>query len=663
MKPPIFFLLLLCISFSQSTSAQKRGGIRSSNSTKIELPKIISDYNPGSYTSPAYTSPKLDILYPEISLEAPKIFDVEAFFEEEGYKEKAKILDLKKANNLSAADKEEIDAKIKALSQLYTEYQDLSMRLGEYGDVVLKEPRKTSDGVFFNGGKMQTLVLKNGLALYKTERGLNGGSLKAGLVQDIQWRREELNNLEEALSVLSGDGTLVTFKKQENSLSWTDVYDSKTKQLIRDKMDLLRKEAWNYLSLNEKLGGDPVVAKPNLLTVLDLKKFIQEFSELQGRSDQYFSRDFRRELEKISSLMKSLHAAYVGRVRLLGYANTSTLQEQKNLNVSGKLDPETRTLIDQEVTELTEMLADIGIKEKYFEAQVENYKKITKSEEYKIQLLQDYQKRVLYTAGGKKLNRLHLEIDATLQMDFIQLENERILLHPESSSKTTLDQRLKEVNENLDRKLPKGEIEILSLVRDKSTSQLLEKEFPEHTIKYAVKKSANLERLEKVLSKSKGKTIFVVGHMEGNEFVSYHKGKAVFKLSLGELEKMGKAYDLNLFPFACNSALATDGKYGTTTKLNSISDTKQLIVAIKNNHSIRGVLNEFCGADKTIIVDQFSFKDKGFAKYKFYKQTKKGGTAALITTGIVTMAFEWIGGGGEEEEEEEKEKTKENQEE
>ncbi len=662
MKPQVLLLLVCCISLSQTTSAQKRGGIRSSNSSKVELPKIITDYNPGNYTPPTYTYPKLDILYPEISLEDPKIFDVEAFFEEEIYKEKAKILDLKKGNSLSAADKEKIDTEIKELSKLYREYQDLSMRLGEYGDVVLNERRKTRNRVSLDEGKMQVLVLKNGLALYKSEKGLSGGNLKAGLEQDIQWRREELQSFEEALSVLSEDGTLVTFKKQEHSLNWTDIYDLKTQKNIQDKMDLLRKEAWNYLSLTEALGGDPVVAEPNLLTVSDLKKFILEFSELQSISDQYYSQGFRMQLERISSLMNSVHSAYVGRIKLLGYDNVKSLQEQKKLNLSGKLDEETRNLIDLEVAEITKMLEDIGIKNKYFENQVENYKKITKSEEYQTQLLQDFQERVFYTESGEKLSRIKITIDGTLESDFIRLKEKRILLHPEIASTTTLDQTLEEVYENLDRKLPKGEIEILSLVKDKSTSQLLENEFPEHTLKYSIKNKGNKERLEKLLSKHKGKTIFVVGHMEGDEFVTYHKGKVVHRMSLKELQDLGKAFDLNLFPFGCNSAIGTGGKYGTTSKLNSISDTKLLISAIKNNQSIRGVLNEFCGADKTIIVDQFSFKDKGFAKYKFYKQAKKRGAAALITTGVLSMAFDLIGGGGEEEEEE-KEKTNKNKEE
>ncbi len=182
------------------------------------------------------------------------------------------------------------------------------------------------------------------------------------------------------------------------------------------------------------------------------------------------------------------------------------------------------------------------------------------------------------------------------------------------------------LNKKLDWKYDLEEIAVFPITKNSDTRDLLKQEFGKKWIKTNLKSE---KEIAKKLKKSKRKTVLVVGHIEDGFYVEGN-----FKISIEQLNKYAKEYNLNIFHLGCSSAM--DG-IGTTASINTLKTVDALISSVKENSNFKDFFLSFStkgiGPDNLpvdLLVDANTFSNRGYAQFKVYQ---KGSIAGLATVG------------------------------
>ncbi|WP_298541891.1 hypothetical protein [uncultured Aquimarina sp.] len=283
-------------------------------------------------------------------------------------------------------------------------------------------------------------------------------------------------------------------------------------------------------------------------------------------------------------------------------------------------------------SELEKHLKHLGFDKKSFEKKLINYASVNGIDSNGFNKLifrikSDYEKGVFYSSKGKVFNTKKIkDANGRLIRVFILEPN----LYVKFSNKNSIDFIKKRLNS---RKYLQEEVEIISLVKDNATNKVLKQNFPQNHTTFDL---LSLRNLVKKLKTNKKKSVIVLGHIEGEKFVTSLGNGRSFTIGLEDLKKLGDDLDVNIFPMGCNSGLSQNIT-GIGNKFNSIDALNRLKPAVEKNSSIMDMLKDLAGNDFKIIIDDIPFQNRGYLEAKLHRENREAGVAVIAGIGITGL--------------------------
>lgn len=326
-----------------------------------------------------------------------------------------------------------------------------------------------------------------------------------------------------------------------------------------------------------------------------------------------------------------------------GYTTGSSVyrryQLSRGIDVSaenlGVLDELTDKHLQEEIKIIKSNLSSMGLDETDLKESIKKYQQYKSQrpsgyftdDQLKV-FNKDVKKGIFYSRNGNYYESTFIKGPDHKEERFIiaHPSKQNILIKAEPLNLYHLDETIERLN---NRKYLQEEVEIVSLVRNTETNEKLRELFPNNHLEF---NPASMGDFVKKLRSKKGKSIIVLGHVEGSYFVT-QTANGKFKIGIHELKRLGQELDVNIFPLGCNSAFEVSD--GIPHKFNSIEALNRLKPALDNNKTILGFLQDLSGNDFKVVIDDQSFSNKGYidVKLKLVNQSvivAEAGTAGFI---------------------------------
>ena len=496
------------------------------------------------------------------------------------------------------------------------------------------------------------------VSLYRLskETGLKGIELKTRLKEEIVQRQQLKEKYEGILSLfVEGPEQLGAFQK-DLGLEVSRKLDETSRSVLDMAANMVKTNAEKYADLSFRLGHSS-----ENLTLTDFSKpenLKKLFADYLKAGDGFFDKAVFGQINKRVENLQQEFTLLKTDLELLEFASCQDFQAKHQLQTNGIFDNATRTELNRQKELAEHSLTSIGVLPGDMKSRLTFYNQFGRNQGLDLveSLRADETAKVWISPAGEKLLRTEFSTETangqSTLINTVRYKDLDVYIKLDEKNPHNLDLQLQRVRSQLNHSFEVEEIQILSLVKDQATNRMIKDLFGDNQIKFPIKQSGNLNRLEKKLSKSKRKTVFVVGHIEEGYFVSRKKGEEIFRISLKELEEMGRRLNINLFPFGCNSSSHYANQTGTTRLINSYADTKKLIEAIKSSNKLEQVLQKFTGPDTRIIIDENTFKNMGYAEVKYLKQAAKETAVEFVVGGALILAQ--LAAGGEDDDETER---------
>lgn len=325
-------------------------------------------------------------------------------------------------------------------------------------------------------------------------------------------------------------------------------------------------------------------------------------------------------------------------------------QKKHGIRTSGEdfgvFDEATELRVDRELKKLGDELQEIGFKGD-LETSIKSYQKFKGIREtgnftpsLRRSLKADIDEGIYISNKGKVYNTTRMKTSNSNERFFI-VKNNVFVKFKNKNSIDNIEQKLNS------RKYLTEEVEVISLVKDATTNDVLKKNFPKNHMVFDI---PSMRGLVQKLKQNKKKSVVVVGHIEGDKFVTPLANGKTYEISLADLRRLGKELDVNIFPMGCNSGASGTG---LGNKFNSVDALNRLKPAVNNNNTVMGMLEDLAGPDLKVIIDDVPFQDRGYLQAKIQKQRTQAGVATLVGTGTAGLIIYSSTSGDDEEEEEE----------
>jgi hypothetical protein len=310
------------------------------------------------------------------------------------------------------------------------------------------------------------------------------------------------------------------------------------------------------------------------------------------------------------------------------------IQNKNDLRSSGEyygvFDESMENWAKQQQRKLESELEEIGFVGD-FDSAIKSYQKFKGarqtgnfSKSLKQSLKADIQKGIYVSKRGDVYNTKTLKTPNGKEKVFIIKPN----LYIKFTNKNSIDLIQTKLNS---RKYLQEEVEVISLVRDDATNGVLKQNFPNNHLAFEV---PSMRGLIQKLKANKKKSVVVVGHIEGKEFVTPLANGKEFRVSLEDLKRLGDELDVNIFPMGCNSGFQGTG---LANKFNSVDALNRLKPAVENNKTVMGMLEDLTGNDLKVIIDDIPFKDRGYLQAKIQREITEAGVAVIIGAGAAGL--------------------------
>lgn len=437
-------------------------------------------------------------------------------------------------------------------------------------------------------------------------------------------------------------GEAVSNFQRNNSINRSRVLDEPTRKAITKEIDNYKNK---FEILDFRKSKD--VQLEQSINSYQKSKSLQQ----NGTLDKSTRESINREIKDIENTLETLGYSKSSQIPLNDVIKN--FQKDKAIKSNGVFNSETKKAVNRDIDELnTKFDYVIGQGKGDFKGNIEYYQRVkglyeggNATKKLRRELERDFKEGNFITSNGKIVKTAEVFIGNDVKpLRCIKLQSG---IYSEFSSENI--RKINLLSNQLSRKYASGDIKILSFVKDTRTEKRITELFFENNIKFKFKSNKKLERQ---LKKNRGKTVFVVGHIENGKFVTYSSGKEIYQISIKELMSMGERTGVRIFPFGCNSAKYS--KSGINKPLRSYRDTEDLIKAIKNNNKIGDALSEFAGKKYKFIIDENTFKGTDYAQLSIYKESIINGKSSLVLTGILIAPISELGdfGGGDDDDDE-----------
>lgn len=290
--------------------------------------------------------------------------------------------------------------------------------------------------------------------------------------------------------------------------------------------------------------------------------------------------------------------------------------------------------LKKEEFELKSDLEKIGFDNSEIKQSIRSYQKLKGFEQagsvskvLKNNIKKDIKEGLFFSKSGKTYKTKKLKTP-TRNEKFFELEPNFYVKFTDENKKNIDD-----IFSQLDQRVYlKDEIEVLSLVKDEATDRVLKQNFPNNHVKLDV---PSMKKFVKEIKSRKRKTVFVLGHIEGKEFVTNLKNRKPFKLKLEDLKRIGDDLNVNIFPLGCNSGFV-DNSSGVGNFFNSIDALNRLKPAVEENKSIYNLLKDLSDDNMRIIIDNIPFEDRGYLQARIYKRNVTG-ASVILGSGVIGL--------------------------
>ncbi|AEV31032.1 hypothetical protein Oweho_0005 [Owenweeksia hongkongensis DSM 17368] len=466
-------------------------------------------------------------------------------------------------------------------------------------------------------------------------------------MEALEGRGKEV--LEELISTSSQSGK-ESIELKELLQNWDNFSEVEKMQLERELTQILQlTEEGNHSALK-------FVNKTDLDIEIDLIDNLQlgsrsEANPLTGVDSYNLSRDpnlqdkIQKEIvwrNRESQNLKSLKeiGVYDGKTTIASndysyiHGIYSEIQQSHNLTVTssevGVFSEAMEKWVKSEKSRLSNTLSSIGF-DGDFQSAVRAYQKHCGysetgafSKSLRSRLAKDYNRGIYVSQNGKVYNTKILKRSAGEERMFELGDN----VYLSFSSRHSVDKIEKILSE---RNYIPDEFEIISLVQDQATINILEKRFPHNHLTFGTSEMADFL---KQLKSRKRKSVIVLGHVENGTFFSKMRDGREFSISISDLKRLGDEFDINIFPMGCNTG---DFGSGIGNVFNSVDALNRLEPAINNNRNMMGFLRELSGEDMKVIIDEVPFQERGYLRAKVEKVMIQDGVVVLATAGVAGL--------------------------
>lgn len=179
----------------------------------------------------------------------------------------------------------------------------------------------------------------------------------------------------------------------------------------------------------------------------------------------------------------------------------------------------------------------------------------------------------------------------------------------------------------------KDDIALLSLVRNTATEAKIASSIKaENRIAFDLLSHAELE---KVLTQNQQRKIFVLGHMEGDSFVTLAaNNRELFKIQIAELQRIAQKAKVSIFALGCNSAGVDD--VGIPHTFNTIDAVQNLASAINGSNNYKDFVGRLASGDLHLVVDDsITF---GANRVVTFRVLSGKNLAAAVVVGVLVIA-------------------------
>jgi len=305
-------------------------------------------------------------------------------------------------------------------------------------------------------------------------------------------------------------------------------------------------------------------------------------------------------------------------------------QAKHELPATGEFDPKTEKHLQNALSELDRKLSTLGFESGELPDKIRALQQAKNantdgvaSPSFQSLLEAELQSGRFY-ANGKRYETTWLDLGNGKQR-FLRLNGEKNLLTAFNESDLT---RLDDIYRGLEaRRYVRDEIEVVSLVSDEATNANIRQLFPGHSIEF---NAASLRQLKMRLEGSR-KSLFVIGHIEGVDFVTRNaKNEEVFRIGIADLKALGDALGINVFPLGCNSAKVGSG---VANVFNTVDAVQRLHNAVADEGTVAGLLKGLSGDELIIVVNEGTLGDLGYLQARLYHRSAAALAAGALVGG------------------------------
>jgi len=158
------------------------------------------------------------------------------------------------------------------------------------------------------------------------------------------------------------------------------------------------------------------------------------------------------------------------------------------------------------------------------------------------------------------------------------------------------------------RSFQQGEVRFLSLVRDSATDSAINKSSLIRNRRLGGGERFNkLADIERSFQNAKGKTVVLVGHVEGNSFVARNAKKEIdLDVPISNLRSMAKKYDIELIDLGCRTAQEISREslgLGVTTRFNTVDAVHSIDRALSKSRNYAEFFENLTSEGLKVVVD------------------------------------------------------------